>query len=474
MAEVREAHPAEIRQIVGPPSTSALARVRHPVILAVVLALAMLAGRLWQHHRAPKTVYRTQPVTIGSLTGTVTASGNLQPRKQVEIGSELSGIVRAVYVEENDSIAQGQVLAALDTSRLEAQLLQAQGALAFAQGQVRQATAALTEASASLSRLHRLGELSGGKLPSLHDLDTAGAALARARGKHAAALAAVAQARANQGMIATELSKGQIRAPIAGLVLARSIEPGQTVAASLQAPVLFTVAEDLRKMELHVAIDEADVGAVNVGQHASFVVDAFPEQVFMGTVTRIHMASNSTRMGATSSSPSGSSNRWSASATGVVTYETVLDVDNSDLLLRPGMTATADIATNNVNDVTLIPNLAMRFTPQQARFPGMDDSERRTGIVALMPYVAERWTCPRESGQALGCVWVLEDGEPVLAIFKPGATDRTMTQVLPLDRLPNWSSLKRMRNDPVLAKALRRKLVPGVRVVIDGAGGSRE
>lgn len=400
------------------------------------------------------------------MTVTVTATGNLEPCNQVETATELSGTIRTVSVDVNDAVKQGQLLAVLDTTRLEAQLVQAQSAVASAEARILQSDATLKEARANQARLLKVRELSGNKLPSQQDLDVTEAALARAEGDLAASRAAVAQTRAIRETIQTDLSKAEIRSPIDGVVLIRSIEPGQTVAASFQAPVLFTLAEDLRQMELHVSVDEADVGSVKVGQAATFSVDAFPTQTSDAHITRIHMASNNTRSAV--AMLTSASTQPSTSSVGVVTYETVLEVNNSDLLLRPGMTAKAEIVTSSINGATLVPNAAMRFTPDSAQFPGMsDDSDRGTGMMALMPYLAERWKCPREDGQALGCVWVLEKGKPALAVFKPGATDRSMTQVIPLNQLPRWSSLSRLRNDEVLTQALHRELAPGVEVIVD-------
>lgn len=430
------------------------------IVSAIFVGIVLFHGR-----SAPAATYVTQEVTTGNLTVTVTATGNLEPRNQVETGSELSGTVRTVNVVVNDVVKQGQLLAVLDTTRLKAQLAQAESTVASAEARILQSDATLKEARANLARLLKVRELSGNKLPSQQDLDVAEAAVARAEGELAASRATLAQARATRETIQTDLSKAEIRSPIDGVVLVRSIEPGQTVASSFQAPVLFTLAEDLRQMELHVSVDEADVGVVKVGQAASFTVDAFPATTFDARITRIHMASNNTRSAGTAL---GQASTQPASNGDVVTYETVLEVDNSDLLLRPGMTATAEIVTSSINGATLVPNAAMRFTPYAAQFPGMsDDSERGTGMMALMPYLAERWKCPRENGQALGCVWVIENGKPALAVFKPGATDRSMTQVHDLDRLPNWSSLSRLRNDGVLTQALQRELTPGLEVIVD-------
>lgn len=442
------------------------ARRRRVLTWLIVATACGLTVAAYIQDRAPATRYVTASVTTGALTVTVSATGHLKPRRQVEIGSEVSGIVENVYVDVNEPIHAGQLLASLDTARLKAQLSQAEGALAVAEARARQGEARLDEASAHHARLLKVSELSAGKLPSHHDIDLAEASLARAQGQAAAARAAVVQAQATREAIRTELSKTEIRSPIDGVVLSRSIEPGQTVAAALQAPILFILAQDLHQMELHITVDEADVSAVRPGQAATFTVDAFPDRVFDASIARIHWASNPMPSMAARELVDSSSSAESASA--VVTYLTVLELDNPDLLLRPGMTATAEIITSRTEDVTLVPNAALRFMPSTARFPGMDDdSERGTGMMALMPYLATRWQCPRESGQTLGCVWVLEDGEPQLAVFKPGATDRVMTQVISLERLPNWSSLARLRNDPILTKALAREVRPGTRVIVD-------
>ena len=463
--EVRAA-PPELAHVLHLHDRGARGRRRAVAFWLAAAALSTLAVTLHFLSRADPR-YIAAPVTTGSLTIVVTATGNLQPRKQVEIGSEVSGIVENVYAHVNESVHTGQLLAVLDTARIEAQLLQVEAAISVAEARVAQSSASLSEATAYYARLLKVRELSGNKLPSQQDMDMAEARLARAEGEAAAARAAVAYGQASREAIRTDLAKTEIRSPIDGVVLVRSIEPGQTVAAALQAPVLFTLAEDLRQMELHVALDEADVGTVQTGQAATFSVDASPHRSFQARITRIHLASNQTRAGAARGVTQLAS---SSIAGGVVVYETVLEVDNPDLLLRPGMTATAEIVTSRITGATLVPSAALRFTPQHAEFPGMkDQSHRRTGMMALMPYLAERWTCPRENGQALGCLWVLEDGEPQLAVFKLGATDRSVTQVLTLRQLPDWSSLSRIRSDPILTRAVARKLRPGMQVVIDNA-----
>jgi HlyD family secretion protein len=441
--------------------------VRWGVIALVVIVIGYL---LFGRGGGGATKYVTQEVTTGDLTVTVTATGNLEPRNQVDIGSELSGTIRTVTDDVNDEVKAGQVLTKLDTTRLEAQVLQAQSSLASAEARVLQSVAGLKESRANLARLLKVRELSNNKLPSQQDMDVAESAVAQGEGEEAAARAAVAQAKANLDAVKTDLSKTDIKSPINGVVLVRSVEPGQTVASSLQAPVLFTLAEDLKKMELHVAVDEADIGSVQVGQDASFTVDAFPNRQFHAKITRVDFASNNTQK-SSSASGSGQSSGSSATSTGVVTYETVLEVDNSDLVLRPGMTATAEIVTTNIEGATLVPNAALRFTPTGVDVPGAPANAQasRGPLSALMPTMPRRmFGGQQRSGGRMGRVWVIEDGKPALALFKPGATDGRFTQVLPRSEKPNGGNRQgAMANNEQFQKALERTIEPGVKVIVD-------
>jgi HlyD family secretion protein len=437
---------------------------------AIALVVLLVGYFIFGRSGGDKPKYVTQDVTTGDLTVTVTATGNLEPRNQVDIGSELSGTIRTVTVDVNDQVKAGQVLTKLDTTRLEAQVLQAQSSLASAEARVLQSVAGLKESRANLARLEKVRELSNNKLPSQQDMDVAESAVAQGEGEEAAARAAVAQAKANLDAVKTDLSKTDIKSPINGIVLVRSVEPGQTVASSLQAPVLFTLAEDLKKMELHVAVDEADIGSVEVGQDASFTVDAFPNRQFHAKITRVDFASNNTQKSSSASS-SGQGSGSSATSTGVVTYETVLEVDNSELLLRPGMTATAEIVTTNIQGATLVPNAALRFTPTGVDVPGApaNAQQSRGPLSALMPTMPRRFFGGQQRGGGrMGRVWVIEDGKPALAIFKPGATDGRFTQVLPRGERPNGGRQGgAMANDEKFKQALERKLEPGVKVIVD-------
>ncbi|MBN9545445.1 MAG: efflux RND transporter periplasmic adaptor subunit [Alphaproteobacteria bacterium] len=322
----------------------------HPFAIGVVaLGAVLVMAWLLLGGSGDTAQYATALVERGDLRVSVSATGNLQPTNKVEVGSELSGIITEVLVDNNDRVSHGQVLARLDTSRLQDTVRESEAALASAQASVAQSQATLTQADIRLKRLEDVYRLSGGAAPSANDLDIARADQARAAASLRVTQAAVGQVRATLSSNRTQLSKATIRSPVAGVVLSRAVEPGQTVAASFNAPVLFTLAEDLSRMQLEVKVDEADVGQVKAGQRATFQVDAYPGRSFDATVTRLDLGSTTT----TSSSGSGQ----------VVAYTAVLTAANSDLALRPGMTGTASIIAAEKSDVLLVPNSALRFTP---------------------------------------------------------------------------------------------------------------
>ncbi|MGS1018207.1 efflux RND transporter periplasmic adaptor subunit [Allosphingosinicella humi] len=367
--------------------------------------------------------YATEEVKRGALTVTIAATGNLQPTNKVEVGSEQSGLITDVYVENNDRVVKGQPLARLDTSRLRDTIVQNEAALASAQAQVAQAEASAVQARANLARLEEVHRLSGGKVPSQTELDTGRAENLRAQAGVRAAQAQVAQARAALSSAQTNLSKATIYSPVTGVVLARSIDPGQTVAASFQAPVLFTIAEDLAQMKLEVKVDEADVGQVQAGQRATFTVDAFPGRTFPARIIRVDVGANTD---ATSSSSA------SAGTNTVVAYTAVLAVQNPELDLRPGMTATADIVTSEEKGQLLVPNAALRFSPERAA----GQRAERGGVTSvLVPQRGRRGN--RGGGREVGIgrgsrqtVYVLgENGEPKAVQVTTGATDGSRTAV---------------------------------------------
>ena len=376
-------------------------------------ALIVGLGAAWLFFRGGDEAlalrYTTAAVEVGTLVVKVSATGNLQPTNTVDVGSELSGIVAQVLVDDNDAVKEGQVLAQLDLSQLQDAVAKSRALLAAAEAQVLQAQATVAEATAVLSRYRQVEQLSGGKVPSKSELDTAEAVFKRAQANEASAHASVTEARANLQSDETNLAKASIRSPIDGVVLSRQVDPGQTVAASFQAPVLFQLAEDLTKMELQVDVDEADVGQVKAGQKAVFGVDAWPGREYTAIITRVGFGSQE--------------------ADGVVSYRTVLEVGNDDLSLRPGMTGTAEITTLTRDKALLVPNAALRFTPPVTT----DGDKKKSGgsvVSALIPRPPRQ--APKVQAKVNNGaprVWVLQDGRPVAVDVKTGATNGRLTEI---------------------------------------------
>ena len=291
------------------------------LIIAVLVVVALgVGGWFWWRkveqakHQVPP--YATEVLQRGDISLTITATGNLVPTNEVTVGSELSGTALEVYVDVNDRVTKGQPLVKLDTTKLAQQTESSRAAVQAAQAAVTLAGATVKESEATLARQQELQRLSGGKVPSQLDLDTAVATADRARASLLSAEATVGQARAQVLINESDLGKAIVKSPIDGIVLTRSIEPGQTVAASFTAPQLFIIAEKLERMKLEVAIAEADIGRVSKGQPATFTVDAWPDRAYTASVTIVYYGS--------------------AITNNVITYEADLEVSNDDLSLRPG------------------------------------------------------------------------------------------------------------------------------------------
>ena len=393
---------------------------RRPALWAGLLLLALIAAGLWYWQErqlaSAAPIYTTQTVARGNLTLTVIANGTLQPTRSMNIGSELSGTVLKVNVDVNDRIKKGQVLVELDTAKLRDQILRSRAVLAAADAKVAQTVATVKEAKASLARLEEVARLSGGKVPSKTELDTGRATLERAIADEASARANVNDAKAALSTDQINLSKASIRAPSDGVVLTRSVEPGNAVAASLQAVTLFTIAEDLTQLRLQVYVDEADVGAVKVDQEARFTVSAYPNRPYPAKITRVAYGSTITD--------------------NVVTYLTYLDVDNRDLSLRPGMTATATITATERTDVLLAPNSALRFEPT-----AVDAGQPAAGSSIVSSLIPRRRPTNRTrksaaagaSTAAARQVWVLPEGGEGAAVavaVTPGISDGRMTEII--------------------------------------------
>lgn len=372
---------------------------------AVLIVLAILALFYFGSSKASGQ-YLTEEAALGNLVVTVSASGTLQPTKSVDVGSEQSGTLASVLVQENDYVKKGQLLAQLDSAKLNDAVTKSQAALVAAEATVAQTQATMAETRAALARMRQVAELSGGKVPAKTELEAAEATLQRAIANGASARASVAQARALLKTDETNLSKGTIRSPVNGVVLTRKVEPGQTVVAAMTIPVLFTIAEDLATMELQVKVDEADVGNVKLGQPATFTVSAWPGRTFPASILRVGIGSTITD--------------------NVVTYKTVLAVRNDDLALRPGMTATASIITAKRENVLLVPNAALRFTP-----PSATANKKEGGFVAsLLPRLPSQ---PKKksdtSSSGAQQVWVLEQDMPKAVAVKTGISNGRMTEI---------------------------------------------
>lgn len=375
------------------------------VLLVLVIAGAA-GGWYWVSTRASSEAvqYETEPVSRGRLVVTVTATGSVQPTTQVDVSSELSGALSEVAVDFNDHVEVGQVLARLDDTKLSDQVLTAKAQLQAAEASLAQAEAAAREAEVtyeSQAELDKRGQSTRLKMIAVE------VARDRAQAVVDGARAEVALARARVSEAETELAKTTIRSPISGVVLNRAAEPGQIVAASLNAPVLFTLAEDLARMELRVDVDEADIGRVAVGNEATFTVDAFPGRTFPAVITTVRYAPETTD--------------------GVVTYKAILSVDNVEGLLRPGMTATATIAVTVVDDTLRVPSAALRFEPPQVAETG--SSRGGNGLLGMIMPRRPSAAPKAASASDTPTVWVLDGGVATEVAVKPGENDGKLTAV---------------------------------------------
>ncbi|PKO19839.1 efflux RND transporter periplasmic adaptor subunit [candidate division BRC1 bacterium HGW-BRC1-1] len=361
-------------------------------IVAVTLLLAAAAAAtvaLKLGSSGAGSAYDTLQSERGDLTITVSATGTLQATTTVEVGAEVSGRILAVNVDANDRVSTGQILAVIDEEELRAAVDKESAQVAAAEAAIKlsQVTAHETQAS-----FERVSLLKVKKVVSQEDLDTATAANDRAVANLAAATANATLATATLKSATSRLAKATIRSPIDGSVLSRLVEPGQTVTAGFQTPLMFKLAQDLKHMRLNVDVDEADVGRVREGMEASFTVEAYPERKFVSRVLSLH------------NEPTDSSN--------VVTYQAVLSVDNEDGLLRPGMTCTATIISETRRDALMVPNAALRFTPPSKQ---LKRGEKAVGQQETVP---------------LRKVWMLTNDEPVAVELQTGSSDGNMTEIL--------------------------------------------
>jgi HlyD family secretion protein len=386
-------------------------RRRIPRFALVVAATALVAGAAWwwsqRDAAAAEGQFRTARVERGDIRVAISSTGTLSAISTVTVGSQISGQVTDVLVDFNSPVRQGDVLARIDPSTFEAQIEQGAAQIASAQASLRQAQATLR--NAELDYLRKT-DLAGQQLVSRADMDLARAARDQAQAQVNSAQAQVRQQTASTQTTRLNLERTVIRSPVDGVVLTRTIEPGQTVAASLQAPELFTIAEDLAKMKIELAVDESDIGQVKQGQAVSFTADAFPERQFRGVVEQVRLSATTT--------------------SNVVTYPVVVTVDNGDGTLLPGLTVNAEIEVSKRSGVLKVANAALRYKPAEeaasppqgqrpasGRGAGMTDDLARTAaqlglsapqqaafdaaIEAIRQRQAAREAQPQQQGNAL-------------------------------------------------------------------------
>jgi HlyD family secretion protein len=398
-------HPTvqEIESALGLSSPQRRGRFARRVLIGLVLA-ALAVGAYLAYARTQSggasISYETLPARQTDVIITVSATGTIQPITQVDIGSEASGVVREVLVDDNDLVKVGDTLAVLDTTRLEAQRARTAAQLQSAEARLAEAKATVAERVLTENRQKALRQKG---LSTGQDMDTAEAATKRADASLAAAAADITAAKADLAIIETDISKTRIVSPINGVVLKRSVEPGQTVASSLQAAVLFQIAQDLTRIQLEAAVDEADIGQVKVGQTARFSVEAYRNRNFPARIERLSFAP--------------------VTVDGVVTYTAVLSAENADFTLRPGMTATARITVEQYQNALTVANEALRYQP-----PVQQEAESFSITRMFMPRFPRAQRGKREaSADGMRSVYVLENGTPVERRVKTGATDGKQT-----------------------------------------------
>ncbi len=373
-------------------------------LVPLLFVAAIYGYQSWASASAIKKVYTTEAAAKGNIVVLVSASGTLQPLTKVDVSSEQSGVVREVLFEENDTVKKGDVLATLDTTTLSAQVERAQASVTASKARIADAKTTLKEAAQTLERTRTLA--ARGTL-SQQDLDSAVAKRDRAESAVTSAEADLAVSAAELKVQQSALAKSTIYAPIDGVILTRSVDIGQTVAASLSAPILFVIAEDLRKMKLEAGIDEADIGMVAEGQKARFSVDAFTGKSFDALISKIAYASQTTE--------------------NVVTYEAQLDVDNSDLSLRPGMTANVDIITRQASAILTVPNGAFRYQPVVA--PKSTGFSLTSMLMPRFPR-GQAKQAAKSAADGSRTVYILQDGTPLPVQVKTGSTDGLKTEIL--------------------------------------------
>jgi HlyD family secretion protein len=379
----------------------------------VLLAVAGSGYSYWRWNNGPQeTPYVTAPAQRGNITQVVSSTGTLQAVVTVQVGSQVSGTIEKLFANFNSKVKSGQVVAELNPEKFKAAVDQAKANHGAAQSSLAKARVSVEDTQRTLERAR---ELKKRDLLAQSELDAAQTAHDAALAQLEVNKAQVAQAHAALNQANVDLNNTVIRSPVDGMVISRNVDVGQTVAASLSAPTLFTIANDLAKMEVHTNVDEADVGNVWEGQEVTFTVDAFPARSFRGKVYQVRNAP--------------------VNVQGVVTYNAVARIDNKDLILKPGMTANVRFLVSQKENVIIIPNMAMRFRPPDQKDEAQELLRRERGRVAAP--VGMRRTS-RSGGLGGGgargnrraIIYVLKDGKAQPVEVQVGITDGTQSEVL--------------------------------------------
>jgi HlyD family secretion protein len=357
-------------------------------LLAIVVAATISVGAFYTRHGDEAPAFTTEAVSRGDIVNVVSSTGTLQAVTTVEVGSQVSGTIESLSADFNSMVKKGQLLAKLDQSTFISAVDQAKAALVNAEAEVERLRVAQSAAESALSRAR---DLASRQLIPAADLQDAETTAALAKAQVVGADARVVQARSSVKSAQVNLEKTVIRSPIDGVVIARNVDVGQTVAASLSAPTLFLIAADLSDMQVNASIDESDVGQVLDGQAVTFRVDAYPNDTFRGTVSQIRL--NPT------------------TANNVVTYAAIINARNDELKLKPGMTANVTIEVARRDDVLRVPNAALRFKPDAKTLASAGG------------------TAPASSSKS-PMVWVTENGRLSASPVRTGAADATHTEVV--------------------------------------------
>ncbi|AGR77005.1 HlyD family secretion protein [Aliarcobacter butzleri 7h1h] len=374
------------------------------IAIAIISFLAIVLFFIFNgNDKSNKIEYITKKVTQGDLSVVVSTTGNLNPTNSVEIGIEVSGTLKEIFVDFNDEVKAGQILAKIDTVKLQSQVDSSTAALAIAVANQKESQVLLNNKKTLYDRTLNMYKNSGGKYPSKNELDDTRFSYEAAIESLEAAKAKVLQAQSNLKTDKQNLEKASVKSSIDGIVLNREVEVGQTLAATMSAPKLFTIAKDLTNMDLIVSIDEADVADIKKDLPVTFTVDAYPNKVFNGKVKQVRLNPVDTN--------------------GVVTYETVVSVDNEDLLLKPGMTATAKIITKESKNKLLIPNGALRFKPKM-------QEQKNGGVNLVGPNMNRPANVARDlSKKELSPIFILENNQPKRVMVKVLDSDGKLTSI---------------------------------------------